>query len=273
MSARYMPQAGSAPRLESCSIAESVSAPTLLEGEESGLQGGTYYRVVGQGPTVLLAHGLGHDLTLWDRVAASLAPRFRVVRFDLLGHGRSAKPPGPYTLDSFLRQFDLLDRQVDLRSAHLVGHAAGALLCLRRGLIHQHSVSSALLLHPFARPPLDEGATGMPELPCVVRAMRRRCDSVILQCSTTIFQVFWQDLSKNVMKPAFPVEVINGASDPQSQAYEGPMGQDLVRMLEGANARTLTRMGTLSPLTAAEEIVGRVFALMEQLGSRSIEEA
>ncbi|MGH8858888.1 MAG: alpha/beta fold hydrolase, partial [Polaromonas sp.] len=52
----------------------------------------------GQGPLVVLSHALGCDLSMWDGVAALLASRYTVLRYDHRGHGQSDAPPGPYTL-------------------------------------------------------------------------------------------------------------------------------------------------------------------------------
>jgi 3-oxoadipate enol-lactonase len=49
-------------------------------------------------PTVVLSNSLGTDLSMWDAQVASLATRFRVVRYDTRGHGQSDEPIGPYSL-------------------------------------------------------------------------------------------------------------------------------------------------------------------------------
>lgn len=53
----------------------------------------------GEGPVVVLAHALGCDISMWDGVAALLAKRYTVLRYDARGHGLSGVPPGPYTID------------------------------------------------------------------------------------------------------------------------------------------------------------------------------
>ena len=58
--------------------------------------------VQGQGAPVLLAHALGLDLSMWDRLAGELAANHEVARYDQRGHGGSAVPPGPYTLDAMV---------------------------------------------------------------------------------------------------------------------------------------------------------------------------
>ena len=56
---------------------------------------GTHNRRSGAGTPVILVHGVGADLEMWEAVAERLATRHDVVRYDMLGHGASAKPPGP----------------------------------------------------------------------------------------------------------------------------------------------------------------------------------
>jgi 3-oxoadipate enol-lactonase len=55
--------------------------------------------VQGHGMPIMLSHALGLDLSMWDRLAAELAATREVARYDHRGHGGSAAPGGPYTLD------------------------------------------------------------------------------------------------------------------------------------------------------------------------------
>lgn len=50
-------------------------------------------------PVLVLGPSLGTTLHMWDPQIAELSERFRVVRYDHLGHGGSPVPPGPYTVD------------------------------------------------------------------------------------------------------------------------------------------------------------------------------
>ena len=55
----------------------------------------------GQGPVVLLLHGLGCDHTTWESVIDSLARRYTVIAPDLLGHGLSDKPRADYSVGGY----------------------------------------------------------------------------------------------------------------------------------------------------------------------------
>ena len=56
------------------------------------------YRTAGDGPVVLLVHGMAGSSATWNHVMPGLARRFTVVAPDLLGHGESAKPRAEYSL-------------------------------------------------------------------------------------------------------------------------------------------------------------------------------
>jgi 3-oxoadipate enol-lactonase len=59
----------------------------------------------------MLSNSLGTNLGMWDDQLPSLVDRFRVLRYDQRGHGRSPAPPGPYTIAELAGDaLDLLDR-------------------------------------------------------------------------------------------------------------------------------------------------------------------
>jgi (E)-2-((N-methylformamido)methylene)succinate hydrolase len=75
---------------------------------------------------LVLVHGVGLDHTMWLPVMSAL-PHRRTIAYDMIGHGRAAKPAGPYTLDTFVDQLsnvaEALDCEIDL-----VGFSMGALV-------------------------------------------------------------------------------------------------------------------------------------------------
>ena len=77
-------------------------------------------------PALVLIHGLAGSTRWWDPVVPALARSHRVIRIDLLGHGRSAKPAGGgYTIpEQGRRVADAMDR-LGVRRATVVGHSTG----------------------------------------------------------------------------------------------------------------------------------------------------
>jgi pimeloyl-ACP methyl ester carboxylesterase len=80
---------------------------------------------VGQGPVVLLLHGLGCDHTTWEPVIDALAKRYTVVAPDLLGHGQSAKPRADYSLGGYANGMRDLLTVLNIDKVTVVGHSFG----------------------------------------------------------------------------------------------------------------------------------------------------
>src|SRR5689334_18047816 len=59
------------------------------------------YRTAGDGPVLLLIHGITGNARQWDDVIPLLAQHYHVIAPDLLGHGQSAKPRGDYSLGAY----------------------------------------------------------------------------------------------------------------------------------------------------------------------------
>ncbi len=108
---------------------------------------GTRVRVEGAGPPLVLIHGVGLDLEMWDGIAAALAPRHRVVRYDLLGHGASHDPPGPRRLADFVAQLEGLMAALDLARADLVGFSMGGLVARAFAAERGESVRRLVLMN------------------------------------------------------------------------------------------------------------------------------
>mgnify|MGYP002621492795 CR=1 FL=1 len=94
-----------------------------------------YYEEHGEGPPVVLLHGLGESTFTWHEIAPRLAERHRVVALDLKGFGRSDKPAdeayGAEDQAALVAAF-LLAR--DLDAVTLVGHSFGGTVALRTAL-------------------------------------------------------------------------------------------------------------------------------------------
>jgi len=84
-----------------------------------------HYDDVGKGEVVLLVHGVGLDLRMWDDQVPALAERYRVVRMDLHGFGRSSPVSGPFSHGEIIGQ---LLAHLDVERAHLVGLSYGGLI-------------------------------------------------------------------------------------------------------------------------------------------------
>lgn len=82
----------------------------------------------GGGPPLLLGGSLGSSLTMWDPQVAALSGPLRVVRFDHRGHGRSALPTGPHTVDGMGRDVLRLLDALGLERVSYCGLSIGGMV-------------------------------------------------------------------------------------------------------------------------------------------------
>jgi pimeloyl-ACP methyl ester carboxylesterase len=83
------------------------------------------YLEAGAGPPLLLIHGIAEAAWAWEVIIPDLARAHRVIAPDLLGHGRSAKPRGDYSLGNQATLMRDLMISLDIERATLVGHSLG----------------------------------------------------------------------------------------------------------------------------------------------------
>ena len=83
------------------------------------------YRVAGEGPPVVLVHGMVNASRHWSAVAERLAERHMVIAPDLIGHGDSATPRGDYSLGAHAAVIRDLLSALGIERATMVGHSLG----------------------------------------------------------------------------------------------------------------------------------------------------
>lgn len=82
-------------------------------------------RIAGEGPVVVLLHGMAANSETWKHIMPALAARFTVVAPDLLGHGASAKPRGEYSISAHANLLRDVLVVLGYERATLVGHSFG----------------------------------------------------------------------------------------------------------------------------------------------------
>jgi pimeloyl-ACP methyl ester carboxylesterase len=98
----------------------------MLEHATVSLHGrDTAYVSGGDGPPLLLIHGIGGDWRTWEPVLEGLAKRHRVVAVDLPGHGGSAKGAGDYSLGALASGLRDLCGALGIDRATVIGHSLG----------------------------------------------------------------------------------------------------------------------------------------------------
>jgi 3-oxoadipate enol-lactonase len=89
-----------------------------------------YYEVSGSegAPWLVLSHSLACNVRMWDPQVAAFKDRYRILNYDMRGHGQSSAPAGPYTFDMLADDVLGLMKQCGVARATFVGLSIGGMI-------------------------------------------------------------------------------------------------------------------------------------------------
>jgi 3-oxoadipate enol-lactonase len=105
------------------------------------------YRLQGpaDAPVVMLGNSLAADLGMWNANMPALASRFRVLRYDMRGHGGSSTPPGPYTMELLADDAIALLDSLRIEQVHYVGVSLGGMVAQQLAARYPNRIASVVL--------------------------------------------------------------------------------------------------------------------------------
>jgi 3-oxoadipate enol-lactonase len=108
-----------------------------------------YYEITGNGPPLLLIHGLGSSSRDWEMQIEPFAREYQVITLDLRGHGQSGKPPGPYSIRMFAEDTAALVRTLDILPAHVVGISMGGMVAFELAVHFPQLLRSLTIVNSY----------------------------------------------------------------------------------------------------------------------------
>lgn len=128
-------------------------------------QGHVAYRDFGgDGPAVMLTHGVGGNLAHWGLVAPLLRHRYRLIAIDLPSHGASTAPAA-YSFDHDLGAVDEVRRAMALERPALVGHSYGGMLSVALGARRPGDYRAVVNIDGLGFTLDDEESAAPPDVP------------------------------------------------------------------------------------------------------------
>lgn len=235
-------------------------------------------------PVLLLSNSLGADLAMWDPQVPVLAERFRVVRYDTRGHGRSPVPDGNSTIDDLADDVVALLDRLDVGTAHVVGLSIGGMTGVRLAAREPQRVATLAVLCSSAYPGNEqswrerahtartEGTGALAEAvvgrwftpgfaaahPDLVARMRDTVagtsDEGYASCCAVLAGM---DLRGDLSRISAPTLVLSGAEDP---ALPPAHQQQLADGIPGARLLTLSPAAHLANLEQAAQVTEALVA-------------
>lgn len=234
-----------------------------------------------EGPWVVLIHALGANLTLWDDTARHLSDRYRVLRFDLRGHGGSDAPVGAYTMTRLADDVVALMDALDIGQAHVCGVSVGGMVAQTMGVRHADRLLSLALVDTIDHTPMtahpmwanrigQAEAHGMAGLvsstmerwltqpfrdahPETVEAIGRMLAATPVQGYVGVAQAILAfDLADAIGRIHCPTLVVTGSKD-ESATVE--MAQSIARKIHGAKLEVLPDAAHLSFIEQRERFL------------------
>lgn len=235
-------------------------------------------------PTLVLIHGLGLDLHLWDALLPHL--RNRTLRLDLRGHGQSDTPPPPFAMGTLIRDVERVMTHFALKDAVVLGSGEGGLIA--QGLaVKRFDLVRAMVLTGsatrFANPSVWESRlsrlrTAGPDLDaeCVAQLGPRWRTSPVLDETRAMLARTrpegWHGLSAAVATADFyqttatlrlPTLVLAGSDDRKTPP---DLQRELVDLVAGADFQLLRGGTHLSMLTHATSFAEVLNDFMARIG-------
>jgi 3-oxoadipate enol-lactonase len=241
-----------------------------------------WYTVDGRddAPALLLLHSLGTSHALWDEQLPSLVDRYRLIRYDARGHGKSSAPPGEFTIEQLGRDALAVLDAVGVRTAVICGISIGGLTSIWLGQHGGGRATKLVLANTAARIGTSEGwsermrvvrAEGMaaaaeqslprwftddfrekhPGVTARFRQIARTCplESYIAACAA----LRDADLRRDLHRITAPTLVIAGSKDPSTTVADGTYLRDNIpearmEILEAAHLSNVERPAEFTEL-------------------------
>jgi 3-oxoadipate enol-lactonase len=217
-----------------------------------------YYESHGSGAPLVLLGGLGSDVSELRSLTGPLADRYRVIGIDHRGAGRSAKPPGPYSIEQMADDVTALLEHLELPRAHVLGMSLGGRIAMALALGHPERVDRLVLV---ATSPRAAGARWRIRLGMLIanlpllrgqypqprRAMRAQFDaSTRFDCTDRLTDIH------------APTLIVHGRSDRTAPL---PLAEQMHARIQGSHF-VLVDGGHLFPLTQPQRLIDEVHTFL-----------
>jgi len=238
-------------------------------------------------PVVVFSNSIGTTLEMWDGQVPALAERYRCLRYDTWGHGRSPVVDRPIGIDDLADDLAGLLDALDIAKAHVVGLSLGGMTAQAFALRHPERLDRLVLMATAAHLPPPEGwlarartvrAQGMGAIleaviprwftPPFIRQAPDRVAAVrerflandprgYARCCEAIAAM---DLRPDISRIAAPTLILAGADDPATPVA---MMAEIRDLISGAEMHVVPEAAHLLAVEQADPVAQHLIGFLE----------
>ncbi|QLG10743.1 alpha/beta hydrolase [Deinococcus sp. D7000] len=233
--------------------------------ERSGVR--MHYRVLGEGPPMVLVHGLSGSSRWWRRNLRALTRRHRVYALDLSGYGAARRQRALSVRESAALIADWLEAE-NLQDITLIGHSMGGHICIRVAAGHPQRIENLVLVCASGLLKASAYRTAL-NLPRALVTGRKRFVPRILTDALMAGPLnLWRnasDLLKDSVQDCLPMItsrtlVVWGERD---ALVPLPLGELLARSIAGAQLAVIPHAGHVVMVDAPDEFNTAVLTFVD----------
>jgi 3-oxoadipate enol-lactonase len=251
-----------------------------------------HYELCGpkEAPPLVLAGSLGTNMSMWDPQVEALQDRFRLLRYDLRGHGDSPAPPGPYSIENLGGDLLALLDRVGIEQTNVCGLSIGAMAAMWVAAHAPERVRRLILCCTSAR--FDDQTRALYRERAVIvreRGLEPIADAVLARWFTPSFvkahaqpverarrilvattregyagcceALAAMDLRTDLRAISAPALVIAGEDDPATPPEHGRL---IAESIAGARLSVVSHAAHLANIERAELITAWIMRFVEQ---------
>lgn len=131
-----------------------------------------HYNDEGRGPAVVLLHGFLGSLQIWDEFSGELSGRFRVIRCDLPGHGKTEAMGLDHSMSLMAEMVKAVLDHLEVKHCIMIGHSMGGYVTLEFAKQYESMLRGIGLFHSHASPDTEEARENRDRTINIVRLNR-----------------------------------------------------------------------------------------------------
>ncbi|MEO8607354.1 MAG: alpha/beta fold hydrolase [Chloroflexota bacterium] len=220
----------------------------------------SYIEVAPENPagTMVFVHGYGGYAMQWKNQLKAFSDNYRVIAYDVRGHGRSDAPFSSYTMDDTQADLDTLLQKLNVQLPFiLVGHSFGGAVVSEFAHRRPQDVSHLVLIATTGEYPLHPAAVTVLRLPlAILRPISRMIRKQMAAEAHVLKNIYFNNMSKWNGWSMFrdlrmPVLVIRGERD---QVYPSAVFEEVARTIPDAEDVNIGVSSHLVPLERADAV-------------------